>query len=84
DQELGVNVHHIESRKSRTRDSEFEIYVDIDCDDKNKMSLLLHHLRHEVDGCTMEEYERSKHKKKDDEKRGPNLLLPQPSVDIGV
>jgi len=37
---------HIESRRSKRRDSEFEIYVDIDCSDKEKMSMLLHLLRY--------------------------------------
>lgn len=44
-QEFGVNVHHIESRKSRRRNSQFEIYVDIDCDDKEKLIKVFHHLR---------------------------------------
>lgn len=33
-QDKGVNVIHIESRKSRRRPSEYEIMVDVDCDDR--------------------------------------------------
>lgn len=44
-QELNVNVQHIESRPSKSKENEYEIYVDIDCEDKNKMADLLHHLR---------------------------------------
>ena len=45
-QEFNINVRHIESRKSRRKTSQYEIYVDIDCKDKEKMNLLLHHLRY--------------------------------------
>lgn len=86
-QELGVNVKHIESRKSKRNDSEFEIYVDIDCDDMEKMSSLVHNLRHEVDGCTLEEFERSKRRSTSDSqtaKPTKKLLLTQPSVDNGL
>lgn len=58
-QELGIALKHVESRKSKRRDSEFEIFVDIDCIDKEKMRKLVHHLRHEVDCLTKEEFERS-------------------------
>ena len=44
-QELDIGVKHVESRKSKRRDSEFEIFVDIDCSDKEKMRKLVHHLR---------------------------------------
>jgi tryptophan 5-monooxygenase len=57
-QEMGVDVKHIESRRSKRRENEFEIYVDIDCEDPIVMSQLVHHLRHEVDGRTLEEFER--------------------------
>lgn len=44
-QELDIGIKHVESRKSRRRDSEFEIFVDIDCSDQEKMKKLVHHLR---------------------------------------
>lgn len=57
-QELDIGIKHVESRKSRRHDSEFEIFVDIDCSDKEKMRKLVHHLRHEVNCLTKEEFER--------------------------
>lgn len=44
-QELDIGIKHVESRKSKRRDSEFEIFVDIDCSDQEKMAKLVHHLR---------------------------------------
>lgn len=44
-QELDIGIKHVESRKSKRRESEFEIFVDIDCSDKEKMRKLVHHLR---------------------------------------
>lgn len=44
-QELNIGIKHVESRKSKRRDSEFEIFVDIDCSDAEKMRELVHHLR---------------------------------------
>lgn len=44
-QELDIGIKHVESRKSKRRESEFEIFVDIDCSDKEKMKKLVHHLR---------------------------------------
>lgn len=44
-QELDIGIKHVESRKSRRRESEFEIFVDIDCSDQEKMKKLIHHLR---------------------------------------
>lgn len=44
-QELDIGIKHVESRASRRRESEFEIFVDIDCSDKDKMRKLVHHLR---------------------------------------
>ncbi|XP_015786532.1 tryptophan 5-hydroxylase 1-like [Tetranychus urticae] len=79
-QELGINVHHIESRKSRRRESEYEIFVNIDCDDSQRMNELLHHLRHEVDCCTYEEFERSKHRAVTRSK-SKSRLLSQASID---
>ena len=82
-QEMGVEVQHIESRKSKRRESEYEIYVDIDCDGDDKMASLLHHLRHELDGRTLEEFQRSQNKKQNEGRGRRNLLLSQPSVDNG-
>lgn len=45
-QEYNINVRHIESRKSRRKNSQYEIYLDIDCEDKDKMNQLLHQLRY--------------------------------------
>ncbi|KAI1291017.1 Tryptophan 5-hydroxylase 1 [Halotydeus destructor] len=80
-QELGINVLHIESRKSRRRDSEYEIYVNIDCEDKSKMANLVHHLRHEVNGCTLEEFDRSQRRSLVDSPKQKKLLLTQASVE---
>jgi hypothetical protein len=44
-QELNIGIKHVESRPSKRRESEFEIFVDIDCSDKDKMRKLVHHLR---------------------------------------
>ena len=44
-QELDIGIKHVESRRSKRRDSEFEIFVDIDCNDREKMRNLAHHLR---------------------------------------
>lgn len=44
-QELDIGIKHVESRKSKRRESEFEIFVDIDCSDHEKMKKLVHHLR---------------------------------------
>lgn len=44
-QELDIGIKHVESRKSKRRSSEFEIFVDIDCSDQEKMKKLVHHLR---------------------------------------
>lgn len=38
--------------------------------------------RHEVDGCTLEEYQRSKHKAKSFEKQR-SILMPQLSIENG-
>ena len=93
-----MDVAHIESRKSKRSDSEYEIFVDIDCDDPTMMASLVHHLRHEVDGRTMEEFERAKSSPREKTPSGSvsgmtgmpeksvrrNLLLPQPSMDNGM
>ncbi|XP_054164639.1 tryptophan 5-hydroxylase 1-like, partial [Oppia nitens] len=84
-QEMDINVKHIESRPSKRRDSEYEIFVDIDCNDQQLMTDLIHHLRHEVDGCTFEEFERSSPKGlKDKPQRGLSVLMTQPSIDIDL
>lgn len=44
-EELGIGIKHVESRRSKRRDSEFEIFVDIDCSNQDKMKKLVHHLR---------------------------------------
>ena len=85
-QEMGVGVKHIESRKSKQRESEYEVYVDIDCEDPVIMSQLVHHLRHEVDGRTLEEFQRSSQKSKAIDsgsmmKRQKSLLSAQRSFD---
>ncbi|XP_076311440.1 tryptophan 5-hydroxylase 1-like [Tachypleus tridentatus] len=55
-QEKNVNVNHIESRKSQRHTSQYEIYVDVECE-KGQMNDLIHALRHEVDCITLEELE---------------------------
>lgn len=85
-QEFNINVRHIESRKSRRKSSQYEIYVDIDCEDKEKMNVLLHHLRHEVDCTTFEEFERiesSPMSKEFPNKGVPSILTSQSSFDTG-
>lgn len=86
-QEFNINVRHIESRKSRRKTSQYEIYVDIDCEDKEKMNVLLHHLRHEVDCTTYEEFERIENSPMVKEfpalKTGHSILTSQSSFDTG-
>ncbi|XKL61544.1 hypothetical protein PGB90_008601 [Kerria lacca] len=55
-QDLGVNVLHIESRPSGRRDSEFEILVDVECDNK-RMEQLMSLLRREVAAINLSHYE---------------------------
>ncbi|KAK7576073.1 hypothetical protein V9T40_012359 [Parthenolecanium corni] len=55
-QDLGVNVLHIESRPSGRRDSEFEIMVDVECDNK-RMEQLMSLLRREVAAINLSHYE---------------------------
>lgn len=80
-------MRHIESRKSRRKTSQYEIYVDIDCEDKEKMNVLLHHLRHEVDCTTYEEFERIENSPMVKEfpalKTGHSILTSQSSFDTG-
>ena len=39
-QDKDVNILHIESRKSRKKDAEFEILVDLECDNKRVHELI--------------------------------------------
>lgn len=55
-QALGVNVVHIESRPSRRKDTEYEILVDVECDNK-KMEELVVMLRKEVSAINLKQYE---------------------------
>lgn len=71
-EELGIGIKHVESRKSKRRDSEFEIFVDIDCSDQAKMKKLVHHMRHELNCLTKQEFERSS--------KLPNQLVRQSSL----
>ncbi|XP_003702029.1 tryptophan hydroxylase isoform X2 [Megachile rotundata] len=55
-QDLGVNVVHIESRKSLRRGSEYEILVDVECDSK-RMEQLTRMLSREVAAINLAQYE---------------------------
>lgn len=55
-QDLGVNVLHIESRPSRLRESEFEILVDVECDNK-RMEQLTGMLKREVAAINLATFE---------------------------
>ncbi|XP_043795818.1 tryptophan 5-hydroxylase 1 isoform X2 [Apis laboriosa] len=55
-QDLGVNVIHIESRKSVRRGSEYEILVDVECDSK-RMEQLTRMLSREVAAINLAQYE---------------------------
>lgn len=54
--DLGVNVIHIESRKSARRGSEYEILVDVECDSK-RMEQLTRLLSREVAAINLAQYE---------------------------
>ena len=56
--DLGVNVIHIESRKSLRRGSEFEILVDVECDSK-RMEQLTRMLSREVAAINLAQYEQT-------------------------
>ncbi|GFY53466.1 tryptophan 5-hydroxylase 1 [Trichonephila inaurata madagascariensis] len=56
-QENKVNVVHIESRKSRKRPSQYEIYVDVQCE-QSQINDLLHNLEHEVECVSLEQFEK--------------------------
>ncbi|CAH1396440.1 unnamed protein product [Nezara viridula] len=55
-QDLGVNVVHIESRPSARADSEFEILVEVECDNK-KMEQVVALLRREVAAISLTTFE---------------------------
>ncbi|XP_066590183.1 tryptophan 5-hydroxylase 1 [Prorops nasuta] len=55
-QDFGVNVVHIESRKSIRRGSEYEILVDVECDSK-RMEQLMRMLSREVAAINLAQYE---------------------------
>ncbi|XP_034938770.1 tryptophan 5-hydroxylase 1 [Chelonus insularis] len=57
-QDLGVNVVHIESRKSVRRGSEYEILVDVECEPK-RMEQLTRMLSREVAAINLSQYEQS-------------------------
>ncbi|KAL2729424.1 tryptophan 5-hydroxylase 1 [Vespula squamosa] len=57
-QDLGVNVVHIESRKSLRRGSEYEILVDVECDSK-RMEQLMRMLSREVSAINLDQYEQT-------------------------
>ncbi|KAG8038145.1 hypothetical protein G9C98_006470 [Cotesia typhae] len=57
-QDLGVNVVHIESRKSMRRGSEYEILVDVECESK-KMEKLTNMLSREVAAINLAQYEQT-------------------------
>ncbi len=51
-----MNVVHIESRRSKRRNSEYEIAVDIQCDD-NRLNELMAELKKEVAVVKLSEFE---------------------------
>ncbi|KAL0115708.1 hypothetical protein PUN28_010913 [Cardiocondyla obscurior] len=55
-QDLGINVVHIESRKSLRRGSEYDILVDVECDSK-RMEQLIKMLSREVAAINLSHYE---------------------------
>lgn len=54
--DLGINVVHIESRKSQRRGSEYDILVDVECDAK-RMEQLMKLLSREVAAINLAHYE---------------------------
>lgn len=58
-QDKGVNVIHIESRKSRRRPSEYEIMVDVDCDNR-LMDEIMEMLSREVAAINLQSFEEGK------------------------
>uniref|UniRef100_T1J5F7 Tryptophan 5-hydroxylase 2 n=1 Tax=Strigamia maritima TaxID=126957 RepID=T1J5F7_STRMM len=58
-QEKNINVLHIESRKSRRRDSEYEIYVDVECDN-TRMETLVGALKNQLAGIHLNDFDAGK------------------------
>ncbi|XP_053652027.2 tryptophan 5-hydroxylase 1 [Cherax quadricarinatus] len=56
-QDRGINVVHIESRKSRRRNSEYEIMVDIECDN-SKMDDLTRLLQRQLSCLSLHDYDK--------------------------
>lgn len=54
--DLGINIVHIESRKSMRRGSEYDILVDVECDSR-KMEQLMKMLSREVAAVNLAHYE---------------------------
>jgi tryptophan 5-monooxygenase len=55
-EENGVNVIHIESRKSKKRPSEYEIMLDVDCE-PTLMDEIMKTLSHEVAAINLSSFE---------------------------
>ncbi|XP_072154565.1 tryptophan 5-hydroxylase 1 [Bemisia tabaci] len=55
-QDLGINVLHIESRPSSRKESEYEILVDVECDNR-RMEQLMSLLRREVAAINLANFE---------------------------
>lgn len=55
-EDKGVNVIHIESRKSKRRPSEYEIMVDVDCDNR-LMDEIMKTLQQEVAAINLSSFE---------------------------
>lgn len=53
-----MNVHHIESRKSKRNPAQYEIFVSVDCD-PGTMGQLVHGLEHEVDCVDFQQFEQN-------------------------
>ncbi|KAK7079260.1 hypothetical protein SK128_000945, partial [Halocaridina rubra] len=53
----GINVAHIESRRSRRRESEYEIMVDIECDN-SKMDNLTRLLQRQLSCLSLHDYDK--------------------------
>lgn len=53
---LGVNVVHIESRPSRRRESEYDVLVNVECDNKT-MDQLVVLLRQQVQAINLKQYD---------------------------
>ncbi|CAM1302652.1 Trh (predicted) [Pycnogonum litorale] len=54
-QDNEVDILHIESRKSRHRDSQYEILVDVSCDN-SKMDGIVKKLQHQISCISLDEY----------------------------